>query len=641
MKRPVLVALIGYIIGILWGLYFKISVAFLFVILWSIYLLLRKNRYIKVFVNYEVMIIITIFAITSNIIVNNLNDDYENRYKNVDKGKFEAIVVSSKKIKKYYIQYKIKVLSVDKNTKFKNTYLYLNITTKNKIILNYGDKIEFIGEYEKPTKQRNFKGFDYSNYLKSIKIYGTVKGSNVKILEQNKGNIFASFSNKIQILIEDVTLKIIPNEDSRNLLLGILLGNDDNLNKDIKEYFKDSSLSHIMAVSGLHVSYVILGVSVILSKTSISKNNTKLLTIFVIIFFIFLTNFSPSVVRAGIMAILVLVSSILHRKNDISTSISIALFLILINNPFSIMDIGLILSFFGTIGIILLHKNILNKISKKDKKEITIYKKNKLNKLYSKIKEAIAVSISAQIFILPCTILFFNTVSTTFLFSNLLVGFIIGTVIILGFITIIISIKFIYIGKYLALVLNILLEILIKISEFFSSIPFSKIIVTTPSINSIFIYYVCVIFINYIYFIKNKEEKRYTQKKLLIFIQNIKTRLLRRKTLISIFIILIIFNIIYGLIPKDLKIHFIDVGQGDSCLVITPQNKSILIDGGGSKDADDFNVGENTLLPYLLDRKINKLDYIIISHFDSDHVRFYPIFITKNKSEKSNNRKAV
>ena len=62
----------------------------------------------------------------------------------------------------------------------------------------------------------------------------------------------------------------------------------------------------------------------------------------------------------------------------------------------------------------------------------------------------------------------------------------------------------------------------------------------------------------------------------------------------------------------------IDVGQGDSCLIITPYKKSILIDGGGS---ESYNVGKNTLLPYLLDRGIKKIDYAIISHFDTDHVR--------------------
>jgi competence protein ComEC len=64
----------------------------------------------------------------------------------------------------------------------------------------------------------------------------------------------------------------------------------------------------------------------------------------------------------------------------------------------------------------------------------------------------------------------------------------------------------------------------------------------------------------------------------------------------------------------------IDVGQGDCTLIITPYNKKILVDGGGS-ELGDYDVGENVLKPYLLDRKIKNIDYIMISHFDSDHVR--------------------
>ena len=70
---------------------------------------------------------------------------------------------------------------------------------------------------------------------------------------------------------------------------------------------------------------------------------------------------------------------------------------------------------------------------------------------------------------------------------------------------------------------------------------------------------------------------------------------------------------------NKLKIYFVDVGQGDCTFVVTPQNKTILIDGGGS-EFGDFDVGKNTLLPYILDRGYNKIDYIFISHFDSDHV---------------------
>ncbi len=85
-------------------------------------------------------------------------------------------------------------------------------------------------------------------------------------------------------------------------------------------------------------------------------------------------------------------------------------------------------------------------------------------------------------------------------------------------------------------------------------------------------------------------------------------------------IILLMFQII-KILPTNLKIYFIDVGQGDSTLIVTPKHKKILIDGGGSENSESYDVGKNTLIPYLLDRGIKEIDYIFISHFDSDHVR--------------------
>lgn len=80
--------------------------------------------------------------------------------------------------------------------------------------------------------------------------------------------------------------------------------------------------------------------------------------------------------------------------------------------------------------------------------------------------------------------------------------------------------------------------------------------------------------------------------------------------------------------------------SGDSCLIVTPKNKRILIDGGGSERGSS-NIGEKTLLPYLLNRKVRKLDYAIISHFDSDHCEGDVICNAKNKSGKCNNRKTI
>ena len=73
-------------------------------------------------------------------------------------------------------------------------------------------------------------------------------------------------------------------------------------------------------------------------------------------------------------------------------------------------------------------------------------------------------------------------------------------------------------------------------------------------------------------------------------------------------------------LPSDLTIYFIDVGQGDSTLIVTPNHKTILIDGGGTEFESDFDIGKQTLLPEILGQRITKIDYLLISHFDSDHV---------------------
>ena len=155
----------------------------------------------------------------------------------------------------------------------------------------------------------------------------------------------------------------------------------------------------------------------------------------------------------------------------------------------------------------------------------------------------------------------------------------------------------------IAFILNIMLKFIIKIAGLTASLPISKILITTPSIWFIIIWYATIIILYY----KEKAKKFYLKNK-----KNLKI------AVTCILIIVLTSNLVIKL-NKDLKIYFIDVGQGDSCLIITPTNKKILIDGGGS-EFGSFDVGEKTLLPYLLDRKIKKLDYVLISHFDSDHV---------------------
>ena len=82
-----------------------------------------------------------------------------------------------------------------------------------------------------------------------------------------------------------------------------------------------------------------------------------------------------------------------------------------------------------------------------------------------------------------------------------------------------------------------------------------------------------------------------------------------------------IIAVIFTGVPKyqNLRIHFVDVGQGDCTLAITPTGKTILIDGGGSEDTENYDVGESVLVPYLLDRRISTIDFMMVSHFHADH----------------------
>ena len=140
---------------------------------------------------------------------------------------------------------------------------------------------------------------------------------------------------------------------------------------------------------------------------------------------------------------------------------------------------------------------------------------------------------------------------------------------------------------------------------------------------SIILYYLFIAILIIIFEIQ-KSNRKFIKEKLQSILTCIKYKILKNKKSLCVCIALIILiSIFINQIPSGLKIYFIDVGQGDSTLIVTPLNKTILIDGGGNESS---NVGKNILLPYLLDRRIRKLDYVFISHFDTDHVRWNIIF---------------
>ncbi len=617
------------------GLYFNISIVLLYILIAITYLIKRNLirqkvkklnllslrryfRYFKLVFNSKTLILFCIFSIISNTITIFQNKKYDNLYEDEENLSGIALVVSNAQENDYNYTYKIKILDIEKN-RGKNTYLYLKINKKNNEELEYGDVISFKGSFQEASKTRNFGGFNYKDYLKSIKIYGTIKSESIKVLEKNKGNILISFTNKISKAIKENINKLLDKKEA-GMLIGLLIGDDGSIEEDLEESFKISSISHILAVSGMQVTYIITGMYFVF-KLSLGKRKTRIIIIIILILYTALTGFSPSIIRASIMGILVMGEGLFYRKNDIWTSISFSLLIILIYNPFLILNVGLQLSYLGTIGIILFNKtvfSVLKNIRLKERKYE--YKINrKIIILIGKIKEILAVTISASMAVFPVMLYHFNLFGTYFLITNLLVSIILGPLTIIGTIIVFISYIFFPLAKFFSGILEVLINVLILISNF-SKLPFSKIYIVTPKIFFIIIVYIIFIIVNYIYKIYNEKNLSITKIRIrnLIALYKYKFKEYKNKFLTFLLIIILIFSI-FSFNQKNLKIYFVDVGQGDCTFIVTPKNKTILIDGGGSSGSS-FDVGESTLLPYILDRGYKKIDLMFISHFDQDHV---------------------
>lgn len=491
-----------------------------------------------------------------------------NLYNDVSFGEFLVIVESNKLETNQKNKFVCKVLSIDKNMKYKNTKLILY--TEKQLDYQYGDILKIYGNFEYAKQDRNFKGFNYRRYLWQDKIYGILKSdSAIKIDEKHN---FKFYLNRIKIIIENNIERSIENVEYANLLKGILIGEKFAISDDTKEVFKDASLSHILAISGMHLSYIAISIKSLFSFISNKKIKT-IISVFIMFLFVTIIGGTPSSIRAFIMFIFLILSELFYRKSNPINNFFSAILIILFINPFYIENIGSWLSFCGTLGIIELYSKIKLKLK---------------NRFINFIFQNFLISICVQIYIFPIIIYNFNTISFTFFISNILISFLIGPIIIIGIIIGIFNNVF-----CLGNIENILLDIIFQISSFISRWSFSKIYVVTPKLIYIVFYYAFLFL-----FIK---KRKYI------------------KILLKVIIVFVLASNSIGWINNEFTIYFIDVGQGDCTLIKTKTNKTILVDGGEG-GSEKFDEGKNTVIPYLLDRGYTKLDYIIISHFDSDHV---------------------
>lgn len=517
-----------------------------------------KNRIICVF---------AIFLVILTIILNKIGYEF-GKYEGKKEGVFYAKVISEAEEKNYVYSYQAEIY----NKKF---ILYI---PKDVEKLEYGSIIKINAQYTEATRDRNYGGFNYKTYLRTKKIYGIFNVEDVEIVKNGSDNIIIKLRKYIKSKLREKLKK-----ENSELAISLIVGDRSHISSEVEDNFKKANLMHMLAISGAHFSYVIL-IATFISNRLQHKRLGQLIQIIAIIFFMNLTGNTASVVRAGIMSILLIGSSICKRQNDSLNNIAISAIIQIINNPYIIFDSGFMLSYSGVLGIILFYKRISEHIHFK----------------------SIALTISANIFIIPIMIYNFHTISGSFIISNICASWLLGIIIILEFISLCIPIKLLY------MILDLLIMMLRKIAEICANIPFAQMYVPRYAIFFVIVIYILI-------FCRKLKCKKYVYSFLTI----------------GVSILLIVnFTDVY---QDRMRINFIDVGQGDSCL-IRYKGINIMIDSGGSlsknKDGKSYDIGENVLNNYLLNRGITRLDYIMASHFDEDHSQGF-VFLLKNMKVKN------
>ena len=532
------------------------------------------------------MLLGVILISTKEVNIENISNRLK-AYEQFENIKVSGVIIDSITESEYNKNFKVEVNKINETDIKNKIILNVSINKKKEINIFPGDYININGKYTENSSYNNFNIYNSNIQNKRKDIYGILKISSIeKIESENKKSISVRYR-IIEYIDNKARLQI---KENSGLLVGILIGKKDNISEEITEEFRKSGISHVLAVSGAHVACIVSIINIIFNKILHHYKMKRIILIFILVFFLFIVGNSPSILRAIIMNILIIISNLVYRKSNVYCNLSLSAIIVLIINPYYMFDLGFLLSYLATVGILLFSK-LLESLFE------TVKEKNMFNKIKGYIIGTIVVSVSANLMIIPIVAYSTSSICISFILTNLLIT---PLVFILEFL----GILFIFLPSINILnkLVGGILNLIVYVSRFCSRLPFSEIMIVTPNIFEIVIYYI-FLFILYLK-LKNKISKK--DKKYFYRIVSV------------LIIISIVTNIIYEFyfIRRDLKIYFLDVGQGDSCLVITETGKKILIDGGGN---ENYDIGKNILKTYLLKKKIKKLDYIIISHLDYDH----------------------
>ena len=471
---------------------------------------------------------------------------------------------------------------------FDKEKLLVTLNTPDK--LKIYDSYKITGRLSIPFKAGNPSQFDYGNYLRNFDTYAVFYGKEFSKIEGKKSWTENAFQwiNDYREKIICVHSKYLPSPNLE-ILGGIVFGDDAvSAPEDIKKSFVNSGLLHILAASGMNVAFIFSFFYFFLSLFRINYKVNISMCILAVITYSLMTGLGASVIRATFMLVFVLIGKLIDRDAHSISLLSFVAFLMLVYNPMFINDVGFQLSFIVTFGLLVM----------------TPYLVRSENKYVNWIIGTVSVPVIAQLWVIPIQIFYFSNISLYSVFANIMSVPILSIISFGGFISSLVSIITPisdFVCRVFDYFLNPLLSVLVNISDFWGELPHAAMQTTHPNAVQIIIYYLILLNIT------------------ALFDKEIREKFLKylRITLPAMVLILLISTI--PIKNNNLEITAFDVGNADSFLVKTPDNKYLIIDTAKSGYNGGKSQAEMIILKYLKARGIKKIDTIIVTHFDNDH----------------------
>jgi competence protein ComEC len=438
---------------------------------------------------------------------------------------------------------------------------------------------------------RNFNQPPMDRHLKNRNIHRTAFTKSPLLVEKLKsGNPYAPLR-VISLLRRKLQMKIENHfSNTQNQILSpqgavveaLLLGERGRMEPEYSQSLQQAGIYHLFAISGAHIAIISFLLFSFFRLLGLPNRVSYSLLILFLTFFAFLVEGRPSVLRATIMAIAFLLGKLIWRNVDLLNTLSMSAFVLLFFNPFNLFSLGFQLTFGATLSIILFFP------------KITKF----LPKLPLRISEIFALSLTAQLGVLPLIALNFNRVT----FASLLLNFaaipLVGVIMAFGYMFLISSLTVSLIAEILSRLIHILIDLLMAISHILDPFPAMSYRIPSPPLFVLLGYYLFLA----IFLLPHRIKKQ---------------KLVTGFGFAVIFVLLVTYP--FSSHSRTLKLTFIDVGQGDSILVEFPGRNTMLVDGGGMPD-ESFDIGERIVSSFLWKKGIKKIDYLVLTHAHPDHM---------------------